>query len=325
VKNISKRLFFSILFLISLIGIAGILFYSLSNYRDGEADKGLPSDKNKPAFVTSISGENEGRLNNPLNVAVADNLIYIADSGNGRISVFSQTGVFKNSINPAPDTQTAYPFSVTTDRKRRIYLTLTAGAENKIMVFDANGRFLYRFPEGISAASDYIVPGKPVAIFSANEKVYVTDVVDQDVKVYDLDGKLITKFGRPGTAKGEFLYPNGVTADDDGYIYVSDSNNGRVQVFNEKGEFSHLFVAPENTPMALPRGIAIDKLGRVHVVDTFKHQVFVFGKKGEFLFSYGKFGAKEDGLSYPNGIAIDSKTGKIYIADKMNNRISVWK
>lgn len=61
------------------------------------------------------------------------------------------------------------------------------------------------------------------------------------------------------------------------------------------------------------------------MVDSFKHKVFVFTKTGRLLFTYGGFGRTGDGLAYPNGIAIDRESGDIYIADKLNNRISVWR
>ena len=304
--------------------MTGILYYSLSSYEGDGISKTPPTNKDHPSYISSIDGEDSHHLRAPLNVMAIDGLLYVADSGNGLLSIFSQTGIFKNSVNPAPDAQSVYPLGVTVDQKRRVYLTLTVDSENKILVFNTSGRFLYEFPGGANSTST-LAPGKPVAVFSANNRLYVTDILDQDIKVYDLDGNLVTRFGRPGSEKGEFSYPNGITADESGYIYVSDSNNGRVQVFNEKGEFSHLFTPPKKNPMALPRGITIDKLGRVHVVDTLRHRVFVFTKQGKFLFTYGKFGTRKDTLSYPNGIAVDSKTGTIFVADKMNNRISVWK
>ncbi|MBE0448161.1 MAG: SMP-30/gluconolactonase/LRE family protein [Actinobacteria bacterium] len=322
--DINRRPFLLIFLLIALVGTTGILFYSITNYRDGETSKTQPSSKTRPSYVLSIGSKNNHRLRAPLNVATTDNLLYVADSDNGLLSIFSQTGTFKSSINPAPGAQNVYPLGVAVDQKQRVYLTLTVGSENKIMVFNAKGSFLYEFPKSANGTST-LPPGKPMAVFSANNRLYVTDILDHDIKVYNLDGELVTRFGRPGSAKGEFSYPNGIVADTAGYIYVSDSNNGRVQVFDEKGEFSHLFIVPKKNPLALPRGIAIDKLGWVHVVDTLRHQVFVFTKQGKFLFTYGKFGTRKDTLSYPNGVAIDSKTGAIFIADKMNNRVSVWK
>lgn len=62
-------------------------------------------------------------------------------------------------------------------------------------------------------------------------------------------------------------------------------------------------------------------MGRVHVVDLASQKVFVFTKQGKYLLSYDR-GDKP--LSYPNGIAVDTNAGLIYIADRLNNRIAVF-
>lgn len=323
-NDINRRLFVSIVLLITLLGTAGILYYSVTHLAGQEEEKPA-SDRDKPAYVTALGAGNESRLQSPLHLAVSDGLAYISSSGNGRLTVYSQTGTFKKSLELKVSDAPSSPLGVAIDGKRHIYVATTRSTGDAILVFDNSGRYLYTFPEGASGDASYIAPGKAMALFAGDGKLYVTDIVDQDIKVYDLSGNLLKRFGRPGAAKGEFLFPNGITADASGTIYISDSNNGRVQVFDENGEFLYLFNQPDNDQLALPRGIAIDHQDRVHVVDTLKHKVFVFTKKGGFLYSYGTFGTGEGGLSYPNGIAIDKATGKIYIADKMNNRISVWK
>lgn len=316
-----------IVLLIALVGTASILYFSLSGLSKTNSKQATKSPRIPPKakYISSISNYGDQSLKIPMGVAVVDGALYVTDSGNGRVVILSQTGLFKRSINLSPKPELSYPVGITIDQQRRIYLA-SPGMENQIAVYDSAGEFLYNFPKDASSqASTSDTPGKPIGLCIANERLYVTDVLDQDVKVYDLTGKLILKFGRPGNKDGEFSFPNGITVDKAGNIYVSDSNNGRVQVFDNKGEFLYLFAGSEKDLLALPRGIALDKRGRLHVVDMLKHKVFVFTKKGRSLFSYGSFGSRSDNFSSPNGIAIDGKTGNAFIADKMNNRISIWK
>ncbi|HEY3375431.1 MAG TPA: 6-bladed beta-propeller [Candidatus Aquicultor sp.] len=309
-----------------MIGTTGILYYSLSNTsHNNTPNQQDASPASHPKYIGSIKGEGDDRLKAPMAVTVADTGLFVADSGNSKLDIFTQTGTLEQSVKIALKSGSNYPVGVAVDMGRRIYVS-TIGTTGRIVVYNAHGTYLYTFPDGASNdASVYAAPVKPIAIYAANRKLYTTDVIDQDVKVYDYSGKLVTRFGRPGSEKGEFLYPNGIAADKDGTIFVSDSNNARIQVFSSKGEFLYQFSGTEKNSLSLPRGIAFDNTGRIHVVDTFKHKVFVFTKKGNLLFTYGGFGSDDGKLAYPNGIAIDAKTGTIFIADKLNNRITMWR
>lgn len=321
---ISKRLFLLIFVAIVLVGTSGILYYSLSNYAD---DSGVnqTTTSYQPRFMSAIARDKNQRLKEPMGVATANDTLFEADSGSGNLLVISPTGAFKKKIDLSAQAGNARPVGLAVDQDMRIYVSLL-GVDGTILVYNSDGKFLYRFPQDASdEGSVSALPGRPIALCVANQKLYVTDILDQDVKVYDLKGRLVTRFGRPGSEKGEFLYPNGIAADKDGTIYISDSNNARVQVFNDKGEFLNAFTGSDKEAMALPRGIALDGNGRLHVVDTLKHKVFVFTKEGRFVCTYGGFGTRGKGLAYPNGIVINNRSNEIFIADKLNNRIAVWK
>lgn len=57
------------------------------------------------------------------------------------------------------------------------------------------------------------------------------------VHKYSPDGKLVKTFGEPGTGPGQFNLVHNIVADDDGWIYVADRENHRVQVFNTDGKY----------------------------------------------------------------------------------------
>ena len=62
-------------------------------------------------------------------------------------------------------------------------------------------------------------------------KIYVSTASDSHIRTYGRDGSLLGSFGQTGTEIGEFNSPAGLWIDGTNRLYVADTNNGRVQVF----------------------------------------------------------------------------------------------
>ena len=65
---------------------------------------------------------------------------------------------------------------------------------------------------------------------------------------------------------------------------------------------------------------------RLYVVDPVAQTVKVYdvsASEPKFLFQFGDFGQEDGQFNFPNDIALDA-AGRIYIADRENNRIQVW-
>lgn len=298
---------------VAVIATAVILILYYQNFQNREVGFREP-----PKFLFNISGKGKNVLGRPSNVAVANGKVFVADSKNGRVQVFSSKGEPDFSFPASKDKKStdSYPLGITLDNDGQIYVTELRS--QKLLVFDGDGNFVSNFPSKKSKLLK-----KPLAITFANNKLYVTDAGDQKVKVFNKNGKLLLKLGKTGVDKGHLAFPNGVAVLDNGTIFVSDSNNRRIQVFNSKGAFKFMFGADK---LALPRGIAVDWLERLHVVDAFGRKVTVFDSRGNLLFSYGvgatdSRGEKE---SLPDGIAIDNTNRRIYVTDRVNNLVSVW-
>jgi DNA-binding beta-propeller fold protein YncE len=89
---------------------------------------------------------------------------------------------------------------------------------------------------------------------------------------------LLFTFGSLGTGDGEFFSPTGITVDGGGKIYVADTLNNRVQVFNPSGVFQYAFgsLGSGNGQFNNPSGIAVGGGGNIYVADTFNNRVQVF-------------------------------------------------
>jgi len=154
-------------------------------------------------------------------------------------------------------------------------------------------------------------------------KLYLPEVGNHRVDVFDLDGKFLFAFGGMGTQAGQLNNPESAKANSEGKIYVADLKNDRIQVFDKDGKFQFMFGTSGSAPGQLkaPAGIAFDKDGNVYVTEIGNDRVSVFDKNGAFLTSFGS-GAVFENL---HGIAVDPATGFVYIANSGFNRIDVYK
>ena len=135
-------------------------------------------------------------------------------------------------------------------------------------------------------------------------------------------------FGEHGQGNGQFIFPNVAVSDSQGRIYVTDGNNGRVSVWDSAGRFLfHLGQGVGDGALNLPRGAAIDTSDRLYVVDAVGQNVKVYDvseAEASFLFTFGDWGASNGQFNYPNDIAIDNVTGRLYVTDRENHRVQVW-
>nr|NCR42073.1 6-bladed beta-propeller [Microcystis aeruginosa W13-11] len=119
--------------------------------------------------------------------------------------------------------------------------------------------------------------------------------------------------------------PFGIAVGSGGNIYVADTFNSRVQVFNPSGVFQSAFgsFGTGDGEFSFPNGIAVGSGGNIYVADTFNSRVQVFNSNGVFQSAFGSGGSGDGEFFIPVGIAVDGG-GNIYVADARNNRVQVF-
>jgi len=98
---------------------------------------------------------------------------------------------------------------------------------NRVQVLDPSGHYLWQFGHESG-------PGKlnqPEGIHIAHDCVYVLDCENDRIAVFQLSGAFLTSFGKEGKGRGEFNRPKGIVFDCNGFLYVCDWLNCRIQVF----------------------------------------------------------------------------------------------
>ena len=148
----------------------------------------------------------------------------------------------------------------------------------------------------------------------------------QAVLAFGPDGTYLRTYGKPT----DFNFPNGVAVDAGGNVYVADSDNGRLVVFDAGGNQVGIVGRGAGAGnLGLPRGIAIDDSGRVYVADLSLNGVQVYHvlAAGEthpqYVGDFGEGGAGDGAFQLPNAVAVDGRA-RVYVADWRNNRIQVW-
>ena len=186
------------------------------------------------------------------------------------------------------------------------------------------------------------VPGKPAPFMSGEPfhrcthtalspkgEIYVSDGYGNAcVHKYAPDGQHLMTWGEPGTSPGQFNLVHNIVTDDDGWVYVADRENHRVQVFDGNGRYETqwnnlhrpcglycscqkgrkpLFVIGELGP-SLPVNLKYKNIGpRLSIVDERGDLISRLGGEDGAGAEVGKFMA-------PHGLAMDSR-GDIYVGE----------
>ncbi len=174
-----------------------------------------------------IYGTNTGELCSPAGVATdAGGNVYVSDTGNNRIQKFTQSGNFTTAWGEYGTTPGRFnsPTGIAVDTEG--YVHVADRYNSRVQKFDAAGNYICSLitEEGVSL-------GNLQGLASdAASNVYVTDTSRNQVHLFNATGILNATWGGYGTAVGFFNNPKGVAADSDG-VYVLDTGNNRVQVF----------------------------------------------------------------------------------------------
>jgi uncharacterized protein (TIGR03663 family) len=146
-------------------------------------------------------------------------------------------------------------------------------------------------------------------------------VRDTSGREYPSDAKSIPPsrtLGAAGAGPGEFAEPRGIAADARGNIYVADTKNSRIQVFDASGQLLRQFgtKGKEAGQFNEPCGVAVDAQGDVWVADTWNARVVHLTSDGRVL---GVLGPPEDTLFGPRAVVVVGNV--VYVADTGNKRI----
>ncbi|MBI5675406.1 MAG: carboxypeptidase regulatory-like domain-containing protein [Nitrospirae bacterium] len=195
------------------------------------------------------------------------------------------------------------------------HIFVTSPLLEKISEYDENGDYvgdITGFAGPLSIAAD------------GNGHLFVGDSEDRSVSVLDLNANPLYFLG---AGADEFGLPGDIAVSQSGIVFVTDSSNDRVRVYDAAtGNYQYSFgtYGSGNGQFKFPAGIACDDANQeVYVVDQNNGRVQVFGFNGTYKRFIGSFGAGNGRLTRPQGVFV--KDGFVYVADAYQSAVEVFR
>jgi DNA-binding beta-propeller fold protein YncE len=211
-------------------------------------------------------------LQSPVGISISTDSIFVADSSAAKVFVFDRNGELKNSIQ-GPDRPTGIVFHpssgnlyVTDTLANKVFVFDQRG--NLLTEFGTRGiaHGEFNFPTSLALNDDtllvndtlnyriqaFSLDGEPISAFGENGDgsgqfalskglatdteghIYIADALSNFVQVFDMEGRFLLGFGGMGGEPGQFRLPAGIHSFGN-TIYIADSQNGRIQVFEFLG------------------------------------------------------------------------------------------
>jgi len=254
--------------------------------------------------------------------------IYAADQAVGAIFIFSADPALKFNVQMIRNGKEAHfglINGLVLDDNDKLFVS--DDNLHKVIVINQQHR------EETSFGADILVRPGGMAIDTENRFLYVVDTGSDVVDVFDADTyKFLRRIGTPGkkhllTDPGNFALPTNVAVDKEGNVYVTDTLNNRVEVFDADGKFVSTFGKSGDGPghFARPKGIAIDSDGHIWVVDAVQQRVQVFDAEGRLLIYFGQPGNWPGQFSAPYDIAIDTKNNRVVTSEQFPGRVQMFR
>lgn len=156
-------------------------------------------------------------------------------------------------------------------------------------------------------------------------RVMVTDPGAMGVHLFDFPDHKYKFITRHDKDENSLISPQCVAVDADDNFYVTDSETGRVFVYEPGGKFRRYIGALKGGEgyFKRPTGIAVDSAAqRIYVTDTWRDKVFVLDMKGEVLNSIGKKGTQAGEFNFPTEVIVHGQD--LAVVDAMNFRVQVF-
>ena len=153
----------------------------------------------------------------------------------------------------------------------------------------------------------------------------MTDVAAAGIHIFDFGQEKYKFVSRRDAGKDPMLSPQCVAVDSQDNIYVTDSQSGKVFVFEANGKFRRAIGSLKGGEgfFKRPTGIAIDSAAqRVYVTDTLRNRIFVMDMQGTVLQTIGKPGIEDGEFNFPTELKLNGHD--LAVVDAMNFRVQVF-
>jgi DNA-binding beta-propeller fold protein YncE len=275
--------------------------------------------------TTGVNGRSNSEFNDPRGVAIsADGNkidIYVADTVNNRVQVFPRFDYIESII------------SIYNHGIKKFYMSYYTVGKDGYGHYRENEEFLHPMGVAFSDALKCLYVAD-----TAHHRVQVFNILPRDN--YSIKESYVWKatlgmMYSEGVSNKQFNNPMGVTVSVvDNRIYIADTKNNRVQVFNgitnayittignKKGESGN-----DKNHFNNPTSVAVSSHNRIYVTDTYNNRVQVFDGNNNYKY-ITTLGDRDDpnkNFKGPIGVAVSLNIdNRLYVADTNNNCVKVF-
>jgi len=251
------------------------------------------------AFQRFVFGEKqEYRLDKPYGVGIYEGKIYVCDT-NDTVIVFDLKAKTFGPLKGAKGAgKLVQPLNISIEKDGTKYVA--DPVRGQVVVFGRDDEYVKAYGK----------PGKwkPVDAVPFEDRLYVADIMNGAVKVFDKkSGEMIKSIGDAGELAERLSMPANLAFDFEGSLYVTDSGRFQVLKFDRDGHFRAAIGKHGDNigHFARPRGIAVDREGRLYAVDAAFNNVQIFNKDGRLLLFFGEGGTAPGNFLLPAKVVVD--------------------
>jgi sugar lactone lactonase YvrE len=224
--------------------------------------------------------------------------LFVADGNLHHVLVFDADhklvdGISQDMVNP---------FGMAVDNENRFLYVVDQGID-QVLVYDLDSFKLLRkigttgHKHELTSPGDFGQPHSAAVDHDGN--LYVTDMLNCRVEVFDADGNFVRTWGKNNDGPGNFGRPKGIAVDSDGHIWVVDQLLDRVSIFDNQGDLLIGFGGHGKLPSQFKAlvGIAIDKNNRVFTLEDYPNgrvQQFRYTTEAEAKVEYDRRQAERE-------------------------------
>jgi uncharacterized protein (TIGR03663 family) len=187
-------------------------------------------------YVTEWVAGPPGKFFGPRDVTVdSENRIYVADTGNERILVYDSEGRFLNQQigrDGAAPGEFVEPVGIDILGDK---LYVADVGNKRIQLLGTDGKFQREWAL-CGWETDHYTLIEPYLAVANDGTVYVTDSVRHCVYQFPADARSVKVWGFKGRGAGQLWEPTGIAVDGEGFVYVADTGNNRINKYQKPQE-----------------------------------------------------------------------------------------
>lgn len=210
------------------------------------------------------------------------------------------------------------PTGIAIDSDNNIYIADSGNSQ--IKKFDSKGNLLFTLGSRGSSTGQFI---HPLGVFVNEKYIYVLDTGNSRIQIFDKKGNFVYSWGAYGDQPGMFHTPVSMSSDKSGNLFVVDSEQNVIQIFdslgNYKDEIHPILANGQEIGNYGMKAITFDSHNDFYVIST-NNKILKYSSIGNFINFYGSNGTEDGRFNQPSAIVIDAND-YLYVADSGSHLI----